>query len=93
MFLTVRLKEKRAPVVMISEQALVPEEGRQFVYVVVEGRAQKREITIGRRSPGKVEVVTGLKPGETVIVEGTQKVRDGGPVRDVSREPAPATAS
>jgi membrane fusion protein (multidrug efflux system) len=78
---------------MISEQALVPEEGRQFVYVVVDGRAQKREISIGRRAPGKVEVVTGLTAGETVVVEGTQKVRDGGPVRDVSREPAPRAPS
>jgi membrane fusion protein (multidrug efflux system) len=93
MFLTVRLKEKRTAVVMISEQALVPEEGRQFVYVVVGGRAQKREITIGRRSPGKVEVVTGLTPGETVVVEGTQKVRDGGPVREVSHARAPKAAS
>ena len=93
MFLTVRLREKRAPALMISEQALVPEEGRQYVYVVADGRAQKREITIGRRAPGKVEVVTGLKPGETVVVEGTQKVRDGGPVRDVTREPAVPAAS
>ncbi|HSC07108.1 MAG TPA: efflux RND transporter periplasmic adaptor subunit [Steroidobacteraceae bacterium] len=92
MFLTVRLREKRAPALLISEQALVPEEGRQYVYVVADGRAQKREITIGRRAPGKVEVVTGLKPGETVVVEGTQKVRDGGPVRDVSREPAAPAA-
>lgn len=84
MFLTVRLTEKRAPVVMISEQALVPEEGRQFVYVVENDRAQKREIGIGRRKPGGVEVVTGLKAGEIVIVEGTQKVRDGGAVRDLS---------
>ena len=93
MFLTVRLKEKRAPVVLISEQALVPEEGQQFVYVVKEGRAEKREITIGRRKPGFVEVVSGLTAGETVIVEGTQKVRDGGPVRDVREEsarPAPS---
>ncbi len=93
MFLTVRLRDKRAPAVMVSEQALVPEEGRQFVYVVVDGRAQKREIIIGRRSPGKVEVVSGLAPGELVVVEGTQKVRDGGAVRDVSREPAPRAAS
>jgi membrane fusion protein (multidrug efflux system) len=93
MFLTVRLREKRAPVVMISEQALVPEEGRQYVYVVVGGRAQKREITIGRRAPGKVEVITGLTPGEVVVVEGTQKVRDGGPVREVSHEPAAKAAS
>jgi membrane fusion protein (multidrug efflux system) len=93
MFLTVRLRQERAPALMISEQALVPEEGRQYVYVVADGRAQKREITIGRRAPGKVEVVMGLKPGETVVVEGTQKVRDGGPVRDVSREPAAPAAS
>jgi membrane fusion protein (multidrug efflux system) len=93
MFLTVRLQEKRAPTLMISEQALVPEEGRQYVYVVADGRAQKREITIGRRAPGKVEVVAGLEPGEIVVVEGTQKVRDGGPVRDVAREPAARSAS
>jgi membrane fusion protein (multidrug efflux system) len=93
MFLTVRLQEKRAPALMISEQALVPEQGRQYVYVVADGRAQKREITIGRRSPGKVEVIAGLKPGEIVVVEGTQKVRDGGPVRDVAREPTVPAAS
>jgi membrane fusion protein (multidrug efflux system) len=93
MFLTVRLQEKRAPALMISEQALVPEQGRQYVYVVADGRAQKREITIGRRSPGKVEVIAGLKPGEIVVVEGTQKVRDGGPVRDVAREPRAPAAS
>lgn len=84
MFLTVRLKEKRAPVVMISEQALVPEEGRQFVYVVKDDRAEKREVAIGRRKPGMVEVVTGLTAGEIVIVEGTQKLRNGGAVRTIT---------
>lgn len=93
MFLTVRLTEKRAPVVMIPEHALVPEEGRQYVYVVKDERAGKREITIGRRKPGKVEVISGLAAGEIVIVEGTQKVRDGGPVRDVRSEPAPPATS
>ncbi len=93
MFLTVRLREKRTPVVMIPEHALVPEEGRQFVYVVKDDQAHKREISIGRRKPGKVEVTAGLAAGELVIVEGTQKVRDGTPVRDVRREPAPPAAS
>jgi membrane fusion protein (multidrug efflux system) len=83
MFLTVRLTEKRAPALMIPEQALVPEEGRQFVFVVREGKAEKRQVTIGRRKPGSVEITSGLVEGEVVIVEGTQKVRDGGLVRDL----------
>jgi membrane fusion protein (multidrug efflux system) len=83
MFLTVRLSEKRSPALVIAEQALVPEEGRQFVFVVSDGRAEKRQITIGHRKPGLVEVTSGLDTGEVVIVEGTQKVRDGGPVRDL----------
>jgi membrane fusion protein, multidrug efflux system len=83
MFLTVRLKQQRERVVMISEQALVPEEGRQFVFVVDGELARKREVAIGRRKPGRVEIVRGLEPGERVIIEGTQKVRDGGAVRDI----------
>lgn len=83
MFLTVRLKQERERVVMISEQALVPEEGRQFVFVVDGDLARKREVLIGRRKPGRVEIVSGLEAGERVVVEGTQKVRDGGPIRDI----------
>lgn len=83
MFLTVRLKQDSERVVMISEQALVPEEGRQFVFVVDGELARKREVSIGRRKPGRVEIVQGLEAGERVIIEGTQKVRDGGIVRDI----------
>lgn len=90
MFLTVRLKQQRERVVMISEQALVPEEGRQFVFVVDGDLARKREVAIGRRQPGRVEIVRGLEPGERVIVEGTQKVRDGGAVREIEATPTPS---
>jgi membrane fusion protein (multidrug efflux system) len=93
MFLTVRLSEKRSPALVIAEQALVPEEGRQFVFVVSNGRAEKRQITIGRRKPGLVEVTSGLNAGEVVIVEGTQKVRDGAPVRDLREVSDAPTAS
>ncbi len=41
----------------------------------------RREVRIGNRRPGSVEVLSGVAVGEYVIVEGTQKVRDGVPVR------------
>jgi len=40
-------------------------------------------VIIGRRRPGEVQVMTGLDRGERVVVEGTQKIRDGIPVLEV----------
>ena len=88
MFLSVRIARDERDALLIPEAALVPEQSRQFVFVVEKGRAVRREIQIGSREPGRVEVVRGLKSGEQVVVEGTQKVRDGGMVRE-----APASAA
>jgi membrane fusion protein, multidrug efflux system len=87
MFLNVRLAKDEREAITIPEEALVPETDKQFVYVVSGGNAAKREVSIGRRAPGTVEIVTGLQVGERVVVEGTQSVRDGGAVRDMSAAP------
>jgi membrane fusion protein (multidrug efflux system) len=81
MFLNVSLARDEHDALMVPEAALMPEQSRQFLFVIEEGRAVRREVRIGRRQPGRVEVVAGLKAGEQVIVEGTQKVREGGTVR------------
>ncbi|HZF26236.1 MAG TPA: efflux RND transporter periplasmic adaptor subunit [Steroidobacteraceae bacterium] len=86
MFLNVRLQEERGRVLTIPEQALVPEEGRQYVFIVSEERARKREVSIGRRKPGRVEIISGLVAGDLIVVEGTQKVRDGARVQDVGKQ-------
>jgi membrane fusion protein (multidrug efflux system) len=88
MFLNVRLARDERDALMIPEAALMPEQSRQFLYVVEDGRATRREVQIGRREPGRVEVVAGLQPGERVIVEGTQKVRDGAAVRELQNPAA-----
>jgi membrane fusion protein, multidrug efflux system len=81
MFMTVHLSAGANTGLVIPEQALVPERDKQFVFAIRDGKAVKTEVTLGRRRPGEVEVVKGLTAGEVVIVEGTQKVRDGGAVR------------
>jgi membrane fusion protein (multidrug efflux system) len=92
MFLTVNLIRERVDALLVPEGALVPEQDRQFVFVVeAEGAglvARKRQVRIGRRQPGIVEVVEGLAAGERVIVEGTLKVRDGAPIA-LPADPAP----
>jgi membrane fusion protein (multidrug efflux system) len=93
MFLNVTLARDEHEALMVPEAALVPEQSRQFLFVIEDGRAMRREVRIGRRQPGRVEIVAGLKPGEQVIVEGTQKVREGGAVRVLDRTATPLTES
>lgn len=81
MFLTVGLEKQRENVLMIPEEALAPRSGRQFVFVVEDGKAYEREVTLGSRSPGFAEVRSGLEPGAVIITEGTQRVRDGATVQ------------
>jgi membrane fusion protein (multidrug efflux system) len=86
MFLTVELRHDDASALVLPEQALIPEQSRQFVLVVdADGRAEKREVQIGRRRPGQVEILDGVEQGELVVVEGTQKARPGEPVEIVGR--------
>lgn len=101
MFLTVNLIRERVDALLLPEQALVPEQDKQFVFVVVSDgdmpssgwKAMKREVRIGRRQPGIVEVVSGLEVGDLVIIEGTLKVRDGAPVTLAGSAPAEPAGS
>jgi membrane fusion protein, multidrug efflux system len=83
MFMTAKIRAAAAQALLIPEGAIVPEQGKTFVFVVKDGVASKREVTIGRRRPGEVQVTTGLDDGEHVVVEGTQKIRDGAPVLEL----------
>jgi len=92
MFLTVVVSREPLPGLVVPEQALVPERGEVYVFVVVDGRASRRVVTIGRRSPGEVEILAGAAAGERVVIEGTQKIRDGSTVYELEPEPAAAAA-
>jgi len=84
MFLTVAVERERENVLLIPEEALVPRQGRQFVYVVEDGKAVERQVELGARAPGFAEIRSGLSRGETLVTEGTQKIRDGAAVEIIS---------
>jgi membrane fusion protein (multidrug efflux system) len=84
MFLTVGLERARHKVLMVPEEALSPRQGRQYVFLVQNGRAVEREVEIGSRSPGLAEVRSGVLAGDLVVTEGVQRLRDGAPVQLLS---------
>jgi membrane fusion protein (multidrug efflux system) len=84
MFMTVALQRQRDDVLFVPEEAVAPRSGRQFVYLVTDGRVREQEVSLGVRNPGRVEIVDGLSAGDTVVVEGVQKIRDGAAVEILS---------
>lgn len=68
----------------VPEAAIVPEAGDVFVFVVTEGRAQRRKVTLGKRAVGLVEVLAGLQVDEQVVVKGFAALREGDSVRNVN---------
>jgi len=85
LFMSVRLRGKQQPTLMIPEEALLPEQGRNLVFVVEAGKAVQREVRIGGREPGSVAILEGLVGNEQVVVEGMQRIRDGGRVMAEAR--------
>jgi membrane fusion protein (multidrug efflux system) len=88
MFMTVKLRAETASALVMPEGALVPEQGKTYVFAVVGDAVEQREVRTGRRRPGAVEVTVGLKEGDLVVVEGTQNVRDGTKVAQVASRQA-----
>lgn len=84
MLLTVDLVKDRSQSLIIPEEAVILEKDKKFTLVVTpENTVEKKEIVTGRRSPGKVEVISGLNAGHQVIVEGITRVSPGTPVNVV----------
>jgi membrane fusion protein (multidrug efflux system) len=88
MLMTVALLNRQRQALMIPEEALVPVQRRHFVLTVDENRrVQRKQVSIGHRQPGMVEISQGLLPGERVIVRGTTRVRPGQQV-DINQRPS-----
>lgn len=83
---------QRDDALLVPEQALWPQGEKQFVYVVKAGKAELVEVTTGARENGKVEIVTGLEPGATVITAGQLKIGPGSDVAPLPPGGAPKAA-
>jgi membrane fusion protein (multidrug efflux system) len=84
MFMTVSLQGQVEPTLLVPEEALVPERGRTYVFVVRNNVVERHEVKTGKRRPGDVQIVEGIAEHDRVVVEGTQNVRDGTQVQETN---------
>jgi membrane fusion protein, multidrug efflux system len=82
MFARVRLTlADTGETVVVPEQAVAMQGEEQVMYKVVDGRAMRTKVEVGQRREGKVEIVEGIGGGDTIVVAGWQRLRDGALVR------------
>jgi membrane fusion protein (multidrug efflux system) len=91
MFIEARLAtDVRPQAVVIAEDAVLPLQGSNFVWVVSDGKATRRQVELGVRTPGFVEARSGVEAGEQVVVGGQERLAEGAPAAPtvVDRTPA-----
>lgn len=61
----------------IPSEALIPEMGKDIVYLYKDGVAQRAEVKIGLRTESQVQILEGVNVGDTLITSGVMQLREG----------------
>ncbi|BCP51768.1 RND transporter MFP subunit [Kaistia sp. 32K] len=72
--------EKPVEKILVPQSALLADQQGFYVFVVEDGKAAIRRVTLGREVGVNASVETGLSSGDQVIVEGIAALRPGAPV-------------
>ena len=81
MYARVRLTGAVRRAFAVPLSALSTGGNQQFVWVVADGKASRRAVTIGATTAAMVEITAGVSPDEVIVFRGTELVREGGSVR------------
>lgn len=69
--------EQKPAALSVTAEAVLTEDDDIYVMVVAGDKAQKRKVELGLKTPKLIEITSGLKAGEQVIVRGQQGLPEG----------------
>jgi HlyD family secretion protein len=75
------LVHERRGALVVPRAAVREDDGKRYVFVLLEHKIHRRDISVGIASASKYEVVRGLTVGERVALPGAQELRDGLEIR------------
>lgn len=67
--------------ILIPTQAIVPVQNGKKVFVSASGQAKEVMVETSTRTANDILVLSGLKPGDTVLTTGVMSLKDGSPVK------------
>lgn len=83
----IRLKQKEVhDAIAIPSEAIVPEMGKNKVFVYRNGQADPVDVIIGIRTDSEVQILDGLHEGDTILTSGTLQLRKGSAVKIATLE-------
>ncbi|HEV7258121.1 MAG TPA: efflux RND transporter periplasmic adaptor subunit [Bosea sp. (in: a-proteobacteria)] len=85
--------DRRENAMLVPESAVVPDGIGKIVYIVDNGKAKRVAVELGKRLPGKVEIVKGLTPQMMVVSSGQMRLRDGSNVSIKNAQPPVQTSA
>lgn len=84
LLMLVDLQKAPRQAIVIPEESVIPEGRKDFVLILDESgdvlTTVRREVELGQKRPGEIEVVSGIEVGEKIVTHGTLRVRPGDPV-------------
>ena len=81
MFIEARLATNIRPnAVVVPEDALLPMQGATFVWAIKDGKADRRQVSVGVRTAGWAEIQSGVEAGDSVVVGGAERLFPTAPV-------------
>lgn len=84
MFAKVKLYfANREPKVLVPQESVVTRLGKSYAFIVNGSTVVRREVTLGLTVDGVAEALTGVKPGEVLVVKGQELLDDGAKVKVV----------
>jgi membrane fusion protein (multidrug efflux system) len=92
MYVRVRLEQAKVGNAILLPQQSVTRSAQGDTVMVVdkEGKVAPRPVKVGNQQGNQWVILSGLQPGEQVVVEGFQKIRPGAPVKAVPWQAASA---
>jgi membrane fusion protein (multidrug efflux system) len=73
--------ELRQESVLAPKIALVTDRGETVVYVAADSTAERRVIEVGFEDDDNIEIVSGVSPGEPIVVKGQRSLKHGSPIK------------
>ncbi len=80
-------------VTIVPRVAVLEDKGEQVVYVAQDERADYRLVEVGFVDDEKAEIISGVAPGERVIVKGQRSLKPGSPIKTLSEEVSVSSAT
>ena len=87
------LVEHKENVPTLPKEAVFELEGQSYVYVVEDGQAHRRQVTLGSSNEERVEILAGVGGDDRVVAEGVDAITEGMDVKPLPRGDLTATSS